>query len=261
MNLFNFELLLTLITLISGFVCLLDVIYLKRKRGVEAEMPKYIEYSRSFFPVLLFVLLIRSFLVEPFRIPSGSLEPTLIPGDFVAANKFAYGVKLPVLHTKIMQVGEPKAGDIAVFRWPIDPSVDFIKRVIGVPGDTISYSNKVLYINGVMQPQTYVGNATDTDEQGNSWPVEIFSEDFNGVKHLIYVRPDIPAQNFTTTVPPGSYFMMGDNRDDSEDSRYWGFVPENNLLGKAFIIWMSWDSALDSVRWSRIGTLINHAKP
>lgn len=257
---FSFELLLTLLVVVSGVIALLDMLILKRRRGAAVEMPKYIEYSRSFFPVLFIVLIIRSFVVEPFRIPTGSLEPTLVPGDFIAADKFAYGLRLPVIHTEILKTGEPKLGDIVVFRWPVDTNIDFIKRVVGVPGDTISYVNKVLYINGVEQPQTNVGTATDSDGKGSQWTVDVRSETLNGIKHLIYIRPDFPAQNFTITVPPGHYFMMGDNRDNSEDSRYWGFVPEKDLLGKAFIVWFSWNGNKDSIRWSRVGTLINHNK-
>lgn len=254
----DFELFLTLATVFTGVVFFIDVLFFARHR--QGEMSKLVEYSHSFFPVLLIVLLLRSFLVEPFRIPSGSLEPTLLPGDFVAANKFAYGLKLPVLHDKILAVGEPRAGDIAIFRWPLHPTVDLIKRVIGVPGDKISYVNKVLSINGVVQPQKDLGAVTDYDEQGNPIQLEKYEEIINGVKHDIYVNPRIPAQNIAVTVPANNYFMMGDNRDDSYDSRGWGFVPEDNLLGKAFVIWLSWNSHEHNLNWRRIGTLIENAK-
>ncbi|HEV2613422.1 MAG TPA: signal peptidase I [Gammaproteobacteria bacterium] len=256
---FDFELLLTVLTLITGFIALVDVLFFARHRT--GEMPKVAEYAHSFFPVLLIVLLLRSFLVEPFRIPSGSLEPTLLPGDFVAANKFAYGLKLPVLHTKILAVGEPQEGDIAIFRWPLHPNIDLIKRIVGVPGDKISYVNKVLSINGVVQPQKDLGPAVDIDEAGHNIPVEKYQETINGIKHDIYINPKIPAQDMTVVVPPNSYFAMGDNRDNSYDSRGWGFVPEQNLLGKAFVIWMSWNTQMNSVDWHRIGTLINHTAP
>ena len=250
-----FELLLTLATVITGIITLVDLVFFVRHRT--GDMPKIIEYAHSFFPVLLIVLLLRSFLVEPFRIPSGSLEPTLMPGDFVAANKFEYGLRLPVLHTKILGLGEPKVGDITVFRYPRDPSVNFIKRIVGVPGDKISYINKVLYINNMIQPQKDIGPALDYDSNGNAIPMEKYLETINHISHYIYENPAVPAQNFTVTVPPGNYFAMGDNRDNSEDSRYWGFVPDNNLIGKAFLIWFSWDDNTDSIRWNRMGKILN----
>lgn len=272
----NFELILVVAVLAMGAVCLADVVYFagrRQKASVQlstlnnstqpaslqrqAHMSKLVEYSRAFFPVLLLVLLLRSFLVEPFRIPSGSLEPTLLPGDFILANKFTYGLRLPVLHNKILKLNEPVSGQIAVLRFPPNPSVDFIKRIIGVPGDKISYIDKVLYINGVIQPQSAVGTAVDTDGNGNSWPVEIRSELINGVKHNIYIRDDIPAQDFTLVVPPNKYFVMGDNRDDSYDSRYWGFVPEQNFVGKAFFVWLSLDMQHYKIRWNRLGSIIN----
>jgi signal peptidase I len=272
----NFELILVLIVLFTGVICLVDVSYFARKRHhaetqltttpditqrsqleKQATMSKLVEYSRAFFPVLFLVLLIRSFLVEPFRIPSGSLEPTLIPGDFVLTSKFAYGLRLPVLHNKIYNIGEPKAGQIFVFRSPPNPQIDFIKRVIGVPGDKVSYIDKVLYINGVMQPQTDLGPVQYTDDQGNPHTVELKSEVINGIKHKIYVLNDHPAEDFTLVVPPGNYFAMGDNRDFSWDSRYWGFVPEKNLIGKAIFVWLSWDKDKYKIRWDRVGMVIN----
>src|SRR6185312_1504123 len=238
---FDFELLLTLAVFVTGFIALVDQIFFIRKRKQSAaKMPILIEYARSFFPILLIVLLLRSFLIEPFRIPSGSDKPTLLIGDFIAANKFTYGLRLPVLRTKILALNEPQIGDIALFRYPIDPSVNFIKRIIGTPGDRVSYINKVLYVNGKIAPQEWLGQTTDPDEAGQDWPVELKEENLAGIKHKIYVRPDAPAQDFSVTVPAGYYFAMGDNRDDSSDSRYWGFVPEQNMVGKALIIWFSW---------------------
>jgi signal peptidase I len=252
---FDFELFLTVATLLTGAVALVDVLFFARHR--KGEMSKVVEYSHSFFPVLLIVLLLRSFLVEPFRIPTGSLIPTLLPGDFIAVNKFAYGLKLPVIHDKILSVNEPRVGDIAVFRWPLHPNIDLVKRIVGTPGDKISYVNKVLSINGVVQPQKDLGSVTNSYE-GTPIQVEEYEETINGIKHDIYVNPNAPAQDFSLVVPPSSYFAMGDNRDNSFDSRGWGFVPEENLLGKAFVIWMSWDSQTHFVNWRRIGTLINH---
>lgn len=256
---FNFELILTLAVIISGLIWLIDVIFFaaKRQRRGITKTPMLSEYARSFFPVLLLVLLLRTFLLEPFRIPSGSDKPTLLVGDFLVANKFIYGLRIPVLHTKIVQTNEPQIGDIILFRYPVDPAMNFIKRVIGGPGDRISYTNKVLTVNGKPATQTYLGMETDEDQTGDhSWPVQVIQEDLNGVKHKIYVNPEVPAQDFTVVVPAGEYFAMGDNRDNSNDSRYWGFVPEANLLGKAFAIWFSWDSDIDRVRWNRIGTKI-----
>jgi signal peptidase I len=255
---FDFELLLTLLALLTGLGWLLDAcVFAPRRRLQMKKMPLWAEYARSFFPIFIIVLLLRSFLAEPYRIPSGSDEPTLLVGDFLVANKFIYGLRLPVLHTKIVPIGEPKTGDIILFRYPVDPSKDYIKRVIGVPGDHIRYIDKVLYINGRLIPQTLTGSAIDEDGDGQQWPVEVREETLNGIAHKIYIRPDRPAQDFDVTVPANEYFAMGDNRDDSNDSRYWGFVPEANLVGKAYALWFSWNSDKYSVRWKRIGTLIH----
>ena len=196
----------------------------------------------------------RSFLIEPFRIPSGSLEPTLLVGDFVAVNKFAYGFRLPVLEKKVVSIADPKTGDIAVFRWPPDPSYDYIKRVIGVPGDKISYHNKVLTINGQEAKQTFVGYALDEYSEKS---VSQYTENLQGVVHDIFVRTDAPSVDFDLVVPEGNYFMMGDNRDDSADSRFFGFVPDANLRGKAFLVWLSWNGKIDRLRWSKMGRFIH----
>tara|TARA_B100000949_G_C14227775_1_gene427526 strand:- start:472 stop:1224 length:753 start_codon:yes stop_codon:yes gene_type:complete len=249
----NFALILVLLSAITGLGYLIDVLFFARYRQ-EGEQPgRILEFCRSFFPVFFIVLLLRSFLVEPFRIPSGSLEPTLNVGDFVAVNKFAYGLKLPVLESKIIPIANPQKGQIAVFRWPPDPSYDYIKRVVGVPGDTVEYRNKVLYINGKKMEQTFVEYTTD---ESSGRTVAKYRENLAGVSHDIYVNPNVPAFDFKITVPQSQYFMMGDNRDDSADSRYWGYVAEEYLRGKAFLIWMSWNSKVSGVRWSRIGTII-----
>lgn len=268
----NFPLILVLLVFVSGMIILLDKFWLAKRRKTIAEQLQQqghyeqaetaakssvlVEYSRSFFPIFLIVLVLRSFLFEPFRIPSGSLEPTLLVGDFVVVNKYQYGLRLPVINKKIIEISEPKVGEIAVFRWPIDPTQDYIKRVIGKSGDTISYKNKVLTINGKEVPQTLVGHASDRDAQGRLWTVEKRREMINGVEHNIFVRPDVPAHDFEVTVPQGMFFMMGDNRDDSADSRHWGFVPEKALIGRAARVWLSWNSVNDSVRWNRIGMRI-----
>lgn len=255
---FNFELILFYAIVICGVIALFDIIFLAKKRKqTEKKMPILIDYARSFFPILLVVFLLRSFLYEPFRIPTGSLKPTLNVGDFILVNKYAYGVRLPILHTKIFKNEEPKRGDIMVFRWPPNPSYDFIKRVIGLPGDRISYIDKVLYVNGEKIPQEFIQNSTDIDENGNQWNVALKKEDFFGIQHDIYQVIDRVNEDFRdVVVPPGMYFMMGDNRDSSADSRYWGFVPEQNIVGKAVRVWMSWDAGQYNIRWKRLGQKI-----
>ncbi|ETO93768.1 signal peptidase I [Legionella oakridgensis] len=250
----NFALVLVLLSLGSGFIYLLDVLFWAKKRKPKQKPGRLIEYSRSFFPIFLIVLLLRSFLVEPFRIPSGSLEPTLQVGDFVAVNKFAYGLRLPVIEKKIIPLATPKRGEIAVFRWPPDPSFDYIKRVIGVPGDKITYHNKVLTINGKEMKQTFVEYTTD---ESSGKAVAKYRENLNGIEHDVYVRPDVAPVDFEIEVPQGQYFMMGDNRDDSADSRFWGFVSDEYLRGKAFLVWLSWNSKVAMVRWSKIGQIIH----
>ncbi len=250
----NFALILVVLSAMTGFIYLLDLVFWQKNRSPLQKPGKIIEYARSFFPVFFIVLLLRSFILEPFRIPSGSLEPTLQVGDFLAVNKFAYGFRLPVWEKKIISVANPKTGQIAVFRWPPDPSYDYIKRVIGTPGDTIGYHNKVLTINGKVAPQTFVEYTTD---ESSGRAVAKYRETINGVEHFIYKNPSIPAVNFDVKVPANSYFMMGDNRDDSADSRYWGFVDNSYLRGRAFLVWMSWNSTDMGIRWSRIGRLIH----
>lgn len=251
----NFALILTILAAITGIISLLDIFIFSKKRAANEQPGKVIEYARSFFPVFFFVLLLRSFLIEPFRIPSGSLEPTLMVGDFLAVNKFAYGLRLPVSETKIVPVSSPKNGDIAVFRWPPDPDkYDYIKRVIGVPGDKIKYHNKVLSINGQEMKQKFV---TYTVDASSGRAVALYHENLMGVDHAIYINPNVPAEDFEIVVPDGVYFMMGDNRDNSADSRYWGYVPEQNLRGKALLVWMSWNGTDNSIRFKRIGHLIH----
>lgn len=249
----NFALILVVLSAVSGLIYILDVMFWSKKRRPGQKPGKIVEYSRSFFPVFFIVLLLRSFLIEPFRIPSGSLEPTLLVGDFVAVNKFAYGLRLPVLESKILSLGNPKTGQIAVFRWPPAPSYDYIKRVIGLPGDHVTYHNKVLTINGKEAKQSFVAYTID---ESSGRAVVKYSEDLNGVVHDIFVRSDVPGVDFDIVVPADNYFMMGDNRDDSADSRFWGFVPESYLRGRAFLVWMSWNSKADNLRWSKIGKLI-----
>ncbi len=278
---FNFPALLVLATLVTGGIWLLDAALLapRRRRLAEATAggamgvagpvrePVLVEYAKSFFPVILAVLLLRSFLVEPFRIPSGSMMPTLLVGDFILVNKFAYGLRLPVLDTKFLAIGEPQRGDVVVFRFPNDPSTDYIKRFVGIPGDQIEYRNKTLYVNGQPAPQTplgrYVGVGSGVGQTGYLHN----REDLTGREHDILINPmapDLPMgcrvlANGPIRVPPGQYFAMGDNRDNSNDSRCWGLVPDHNLVGKAFAIWMHWDGQRDGlpVEWSRLGNRVN----
>lgn len=251
MNL-DFEKILFYVVVICGLLTLLDVLFLarKRKNNPSKKPPLVIEYARSFFPVLLIVFSVRSFAYEPFRIPSGSLKPTLLIGDFILVNKFQYGIRLPVFHTKIISISEPKRGDIVVFREVPTESRDLIKRVIGIPGDHISYKNKVLTVNGVKAEQQFAKYDTD-HEDGDSWDVVQKQENLLGIKHDIYLIPSKQDDDFDVFVPPGNYFMMGDNRDDSGDSRYWGFLPEKNIIGKATHVLVSFDNVKHPLRWDR----------
>lgn len=231
--------------------------------GKGGKEPVIVEYARAFFPVILAVFLIRSFLAEPFRIPSGSMLPSLHIGDFILVNKFSYGIRLPVANAKLVDLGAPRRGEVAVFRFPSDPSINYIKRVVGVPGDRVVYKDKQLTINGVPMPQQDAqAYAMFHTESGTGMLVRRV-EDLDGARHdiLLSDRPDPGPEQFT--VPAGHYFVMGDNRDQSNDSRYWGFVPDENLVGRAFLIWFSWD-AVSSERWfwqrivwNRIGDTIH----
>ena len=272
----DFSFVLVMLTLLSGVVAALDrwvfqrgrerfasaepvAGWLSRRPADQAEAARaqvagqrsVAEYSRSFFPVLAVVLVLRSFVVEPFQIPSSSMVPTLEVGDYIAVNKFSYGLRLPVLKTKILEVGEPQRGDVVVF-FPPDRDIYFIKRLIGLPGDHIEYRHKTLYINGVEADQTLLAELPPTQPT-----VELASEKLGKVEHLIHKT--LGAYNETAdvvdiTVQPGHYFMMGDNRDNSADSRFWGQVPEKNIVGKAFAIWMHWES-LTMPSFRRVGLI------
>jgi signal peptidase I len=275
---FDFAAILVILCAVSGAIWAFDsVMFAPRRRtrlaGLDVDIddnghgkdglartldqpPLIVDYARSFFPIFLIVLLLRSFLVEPFRIPSGSMMPTLLIGDFILVNKYDYGIRLPVLNSRVVELGSPERGDVIVFRYPEDPSIPYIKRVVGVPGDTIEYRNKVLYINGEELRQdnkgTYIGVGAGTNQTGTL----VRSEVLNGVEHEILIDPRRPAQRVENTVPEGHYFVLGDNRDNSKDSRFWGFVPDENLIGRAFMIWMNWDSKNGGIAWSRIGDFI-----
>jgi signal peptidase I len=264
---FDFAAILVGLTAVTGAIWLLDHLLFARKRnalatatGNERKEPLLVEYARSFFPVILIVLVVRSFLAEPFRIPSSSMMPTLLIGDFILVNKFAYGLRWPVLDKKFIEVGEPERGDVVVFRYPRNPSQDYIKRVVGMPGDEVVYRNKTLYVNGAPIAQDplgrYIGEGSGRDMTG----AELKLEHLEGVDHRILQRSAayfVPQGEGLWKVPPGHFFVMGDNRDNSEDSRYWGFVPEENLVGKAFLIWMNWDGRNGGIDFERLGTVIH----
>jgi len=240
---------------VTGIIWLLDSFFWAPQRIKEQKEPLVVEYARSFFPIILIVLIIRSFIAEPFRIPSGSMLPTLHIGDFILVNKFSYGVRLPVLNNKILSTGEPERGDVVVFRYPKNPQVDYIKRVIGLPGDKVGYFNKTIYING---------NAIAQDVKEKNINLlslvparnELRFEQLGEVGHDILVDPDRRLIEGEAVVPEGEYFVMGDNRDNSNDSRFWGTVPEGNLVGQAFFIWMSWDLNAGGIVWNRLGSSI-----
>lgn len=258
---FDFSFFLVIATFVTGLMWGGYLLYLKRAKLEfnEEDEPWYIETARSFFPVVLIVLLLRSFLVEPFRIPSGSMMPTLLVGDFILVNKFTYGIRLPVLHNKVIEMNQPQRGDIVVFRYPENPSVDYIKRVIGLPGDKISYHQKKLTINGQAINQVSLGEYQGVKEESSPERIEHLHELLAPpAEHSILVNADYPHFDGEGDfiVPAGQYFMMGDNRDNSNDSRYWGFVPEANLVGKAFFIWMSWNLEEGGIIFNRIGTVL-----
>ena len=250
----NFALLLFSLLVVTGVVSAMDLVYFGKHRAAGTKEPWWIEYPKSFFPVILIVFLLRSFLVEPFKIPSGSMIPTLLVGDFILVNKYTYGIRLPVINKKIVDINEPARGDVMVFRYPDDPSVDYIKRVVGLPGDKVTYANKRLAINGREVPLKEAGDFLLKDKIEY---LKQYTETLGTVEHPIlvdmsdaggvpYVKQFPQRENciynnsgFMCTVPAGHYFMMGDNRDNSSDSRVWGFVPEANIVGKAFFIWFN----------------------
>jgi signal peptidase I len=254
----DFSALLFFATILSGVIWLIDSKFFKEKRlakNPNAKDPFWVDYGRSFFPILLFVFVLRSFVIEPYRIPSGSMKPTLLVGDFIVVNKFTYGIRLPILNKKIIELNEPARGDVMVFRFPPDPKVNFIKRVIGLPGDRIVYQNKQLFINGELVPKQLLKTETLISPEGASYDMQRYIEEMPNAYHDIYEHIS-PGQSVTLTVPLGHYFVMGDNRDESDDSRFWGFVPEENIIGRAFGLWMSWDAEDYRIRFERIGTSI-----
>jgi signal peptidase I len=246
----NLALILSVLTLISGLVVALDKLVWRTGKQKKASIAllTLVEYARTFFPVLLFVLIVRSFVFEPFRIPSGSMMPTLLQGDFIFVKKYTYGLRLPVTETKILDTGEPQRGDVVVFRLPSDPSINYIKRVVGLPGDVVTYRRHVLTVNGEVVHVERHPHATRSDPR--------YVEQLGDRTHEILIRDEnhvTPGDAFE--VPEGHYFMMGDNRDNSTDSRYIGPIPEANLVGEAVRIWMHIDG-LSWPRWERIGDKI-----
>jgi len=251
----DFESLLTYVLLAVGTVCFLHAYCLPNrwKKSPPEAVAWVSEQSRSLLPVLIFVWLIRCFLYEGFHIPSSSDRPTLQIGDVVVVNKYTYGLRLPLTHQVLAFKAMPKRGDIVVFRWSsVNPHMDLIKRVIGLPGDRIRYTDKVVYLNGKPVPITFKDKAEDTDAQHIAHPVLLGEEQLPGKTHAVYVRTYASSQNMSeVTVPENAYFVMGDNRDDSNDSRYWGFVPDVDLVGRADRIVLSWDSEKNWFRMHR----------
>jgi len=277
----NFALILFLALLITGGIWLIDRLFLARRRAAGAKLPILVDYSKSFFPVILIVFLLRSFLVEPFKIPSGSMLPTLLVGDFILVNKYTYGIRLPVINKKVLDLNRPARGDVMVFRFPMDPSMDYIKRVVGLPGDVVEYVDKRLSINGepvTMRPKgrfEYMGQGLNF-VRGDTWSEKLGTHNHTAMTlageppvRVYEVAGNFPYRDhcsysesgFRCTVPAGHYFMLGDNRDASNDSRYWGFVPDENIVGRAFFIWWNFDDFLHMLstlsRPERIGSSID----
>ena len=245
-----FALIMVIVLTITGLIWLLDIFVLSKKRAANAKEPILVEYSKSFFPVIFLVFFIRSFIAEPFKIPSGSMMPTLLAGDFILVSKFSYGIRVPILNYTMIEVDKPKRGDVFVFHYPPKPSIDYIKRVVGLPGDVIEYKSKTLYINDKKIEQTFVDKYPYVMNEIHHIEAKEFKEALGNVNHSILIH-DLPGENFKFEVPQGHYLAFGDNRDNSADSRVWGFVPEHNLVGRAFFIWFNFGEL------KRIGTIIH----
>jgi len=261
---FDFAALLVIAAAVTGMIWLLHTLLSGQRRtdalsddhggaaSTTTPLPWYVDFSRSFFPIIVVVLILRSFIIEPFRIPSGSMEPTLLPGDFILVSKFSYGLRLPVGHQKILALNNPERGDVAVFRYPENPSIAYIKRIVGLPGDQIEYRNRQLYINGE------AAELTPSDTPTHNQFTQMF-ERLGETEYTIQVRADQPGRptgQIRYQVPEGHYFTLGDNRDNSRDSRYWGAVPNENLIGRAFLIWLNLDCITFKGHCNRIGSSI-----
>ena len=218
--------------------------------AAKAREPVLVEYARSFFPVLLVVFVLRSFLVEPFQIPSSSMVPTLEVGDYILVNKYTYGIRLPVIRTKVLALNNPQRGDVVVFFPPHMNDTYFIKRVVGLPGDTVEYRNKQIFVNGKR-----VEREPAAEQFAQSSHNITGRESLGESEHLMQVDTRRPSSDFSVVVRPGHYFMMGDNRDNSSDSRVWGQVSEKDIVGKAFAIWMHWDTLISLPSFSRVGAI------
>jgi signal peptidase I len=254
----DFSLILVVVTALCGAIWGVDALLFKSRRpqaeeGQQPHEPVVVEYARSFFPVLLIVLVVRSFLFEPFRIPSSSMVPTLLVGDFIFVNKYTYGLRLPVTNTKLVAIGDPERGDVIVFKLPADPGTNYIKRLVGLPGDTVRYHNRRLFINGEIVKAEDLGEYAGEGQPG----ALLYNEELGNAEHEILLMPGQRSLEGTFRVPEGHYFMMGDNRDNSKDSRYRGvgLIPDNKIVGKAVRIWMNW-SIPEMPKWGRVGMSI-----
>lgn len=253
----NLEWILVLATLITGGIWFFWVLFRRRRSDSERnKIPWMVDYARSFFPVLLIVLLLRSFVAEPFRIPSGSMMPTLLVGDFILVSKFAYGLRLPVTRQLIFAVDTPERGDVVVFKYPRNPREDYIKRVLGVPGDRVEFRNRILYINGEAQPTQFAGIFEGVGSGQSMTGAHRFIEQIGDRSHEILMWEQSPGMSGGVVIPEQHYFMVGDNRDNSNDSRMWGLVHEDLLVGRAILIWLNWDAPGRSLDFSRVGMRI-----
>ena len=252
MNSIDLEFILVFLIIISFLL----IIFNRTNSNIDNKFINWLIYqSKSFLPILLIVLFLRSFLAEPFRIPSGSMLPTLLIGDYILVNKYQYGIRLPVTKFKLVEISSPERGDIVVFRYPGNEKINFIKRVVGIPGDTVRYENKNLYVNNIKYKKVKENEHMYLNDFFRE-ELDIFTESNKTKSYNVLNDNMSPSNDDTFKVPKGKYFVMGDNRDHSSDSRYWGFVPNENLVGKAFLIWMSFNSDNFSFKYKRIGNSI-----
>ncbi len=261
----DFSLLLAIAVLATGSIWILDIVWRVVRKAWFKSRPTnkgrsnwFVEYAKAFFPVLLIVFFLRSFVVEPFRIPSGSMLPTLQIGDFILVNKYRYGIRIPVLNNKLIELDSPDYGDVMVFRFPHDENVNFIKRVAGLPGDSVIYKDKTIQVNGRNVAQLEAGDYWIEPTSNQKIHTKQITESFEeNEAYSILIDEKRSSRDLSFIVPENTYFVLGDNRDYSNDSRFWGFVPEENIIGEAFLIWFSWDAKSGKgVNWSRIANAI-----